>query len=64
MHVTTLGSFPLIVSIHVLVSLRSQDYGVCSYVATRLMPGAWCVESVLLRGLEYCDGSTHHKLPT
>lgn len=64
MRVTTLGSFPLIVSVHVLVSLRSQDYGVCGFVATPLMPGAWCVESVLLRGLECCDESTHHKPPT
>lgn len=53
MHVTTLGSFPLIVSINVLVSLKSQDYGVCSFVATLSRPGAWCVENVLLRGLEY-----------
>ena len=63
MHVTTLGNFPLIVSINVLVSLKGQDYGVCSFVATLSRPDACCVENVLLRGLEYWDESTHHKLP-
>ena len=45
MHVVTLGSFPLTVSVHVLVSLRSQGYG-CGFVATPLVPGAWCAESI------------------